>query len=306
MKDPMEVSVIVVNYNTKEVTKDCIDSIFSHTSDVSFEVILVDNSSTDGSIELFEHDKRIFFIKNDMNVGFGNANNVGIAKATGKYLFFLNSDTYFLNNAIKVFYDFAETHQEEQIGAIGCLLRKRDGSYCHSYAPFPSINVEILKPILLPISRMIGKPWCYLDKPSFKAPYMPVDYVTGADLFVKKELVDQYGAFDPDFFMYYEESEMQYRWTKAGFVNYIISMPQIVHLEGCSNFQAKSMGRNTNKELIVFKSMFLYMKKTSSPIKYLFFRLCFAMVKLPFLFFSSLSWRARMSYVRLFFNLERI
>lgn len=300
----MDVSVIIVNYNTKELTKNCIDSVFTQTLGISYEVILIDNASTDGSIELFEQDKRIFVLKSDKNLGFGNANNMGVAKATGKYLFFLNSDTYLVNNAIKAFYDFLEAHQEEQIGAVGCLLKKEDGSYCHSYAPFPSIYIEILKPILLPLSRIIGKPWRYLDKPSFKAPYMPVDYVTGADLFVKKVLVDLYGAFDSDFFMYYEESEMQYRWARAGFASYIISTPQIVHLEGCSNSHSKSMERNTNKELVVFKSLFLYMKKTSSPIKYLLFRFCFAMMKLPFLFFSSLSWRERKAYMKLFFKYE--
>lgn len=302
----MDVSVIIVNYNTKELTKNCIDSIFAHTIGISYEVIVVDNASSDGSIGLFERDGRIQLVRSDKNLGFGKANNLGCQYAKGNYLFLLNSDTLLLNNAIKLFFDFAEAHQEERIGAIGCILKKDDGSYCHSYAPFPSIFIELIKPIMIPLSRMVGKSWHYLDKPSFRAPYMPVDYVTGADLFFKKILVDQYGAFDPDFFMYYEESEMQYRWNQAGFVSYIISTPQIAHLEGGSYLHSRNKGRNVRKELVVTRSMFLYMKKTNLVISYLMFRLAFAIVKLPFLFFSSLSWRERKAYMRLLWGVDKI
>lgn len=298
----MDVSVIIVNYNTKELTKNCIDSIFEKTSGVTFEVILVDNASTDGSVELFEQDDRIRFVKSRNNLGFGRANNLGVTKAMGDYLFFLNSDTYLENNSIKFFFDFAEAHEEKQMGAIGSLLKHEDQSCCHSYALFPSMWDELIKPILLPLSRMIGKPWQYLDKPLFKGSSMPVDYVTGADIFVKKTIIEKFGAFDPDFFMYYEDSEMQYRWKKAGYTSYIISTPQIVHLEGVSSLQPGLIKRNVRKELMVYKSMFLYMKKTSSAGKYLFFRLCFAMVKLPFLFFSILNWQDRKAYMNLFFK----
>lgn len=296
----MDVSVIIVNFNTLELTKQCIDSVFEKTKDLSFEIILVDNASTDGSYNILNEDKRITFIPLNENVGFGNANNIGITRAAGKYLFFLNSDTYLLNNAIKEFYDFAERNDCETIGAIGCLLQKSDGSYCHSYAPFPSFSIEILKSLLLPWSSILGTSWNYLDKPKFTGSSMPVDYVTGADLFVRKSVVEKLGAFDSDFFMYYEESEMQYRWAKAGLVNYVISNPKIAHLEGCSFMQKKTVMRNVGKELLVYRSLFLYMKKTSSSVKYIFFRFCFAMVKLPFLFFASLRWQDRKEYMTLF------
>lgn len=300
----MDVSIIIVNYNTKVLTKNCIDSIFEKTSGITFEVILVDNASTDGSVEVLANDDRIKLIKSPVNLGFGKANNLGCQYAEGKYLFLLNSDTKLLNNAIREFFDFAEAHQEEKIGAIGCLLKKEDGSYCHSYAPFPSICEEVLKPIVLPLSRMVGKPRRYLDRPSFRAPYMFVGYVTGADLFVNKSLIDQYGAFDPDFFMYYEETEMQHRWAKEGYVSCIISTPQIVHLEGGSSLSRENVGRNVKKELMTYKSLFVYIKKTASLIEYLLFRCCIALAKIPFMFFSSLNWKDRMAYVSLFLRVE--
>ncbi|UVV84289.1 glycosyltransferase [Bacteroides thetaiotaomicron] len=104
----MDVSVIIVNYNTKALTKSCIESIFSETCGIEFEVILVDNASSDGSKELFQIDERIIFIESNVNLGFGKANNLGYKYATGKYIFLLNSDTLLKNNAIKLFFDFAE------------------------------------------------------------------------------------------------------------------------------------------------------------------------------------------------------
>ena len=294
----MDVSIIIVNYNTKALTQGCINSIFEKTEDVSIEVILVDNNSTDGSVELFSADSRIIFIPLSENVGFGKANNAGLKKAKGKYIFFLNSDTYLLNNAIKEFYDFAEKRQKDSVGGIGCRLLKSDMSYCHSYAPFPSFWGELWKPIILPLSLMLGKPYKYLDKPEHNEAVFKVGYVTGADLFVRKDVIDKYGAFDPDFFMYYEETEMQHRWTEVGYESYIITSPQIIHLEGASYRMGKSVERNVNKELQVMRSLFLYMEKTLKYRCYVLFRFFFFLVKIPFLLFAKLMLKEKLAYLR--------
>ena len=135
----MDVSVIIVNYNTKDLTKQCIDSIFEHTSDVTFEVLLVDNASTDGSVELFEKDTRIRFLESGCNLGFGKANNLGAQNAEGKYLLLLNSDTILLNNAIKLFFDKMESVGQE-VGCMGCLLQDAHRQYMHSYAELPNVK----------------------------------------------------------------------------------------------------------------------------------------------------------------------
>ena len=90
----MDISVVIVNYNTKQLTKACINSIIEKTAEVTYEIILVDNASTDGSVEMFSKDTNIRFLLQPQNLGFGKANNVGIQAAKGKYVFFLNSDTY--------------------------------------------------------------------------------------------------------------------------------------------------------------------------------------------------------------------
>ena len=101
----MDVSIIIVNYNTKQVTQSCINSIVEHSHGFSYEIILVDNHSTDGSYALFSNDARIKYVYNEKNVGFGQANNIGYQYSTGDFIFLLNSDTLLLNNAIKLFYD---------------------------------------------------------------------------------------------------------------------------------------------------------------------------------------------------------
>ena len=135
----IDVSVIIVNYNTKTLTKECVDSVYAQTNGVTFEVILVDNASTDGSTDMFEEDQRIVFVESKVNLGFGKANNLGYRYAKGKYIFFLNSDTLLLNNAIGLFSHKMET-ASNSIGCMGCLLQDASSKKTHSFADFPSVG----------------------------------------------------------------------------------------------------------------------------------------------------------------------
>ena len=108
----MDVSIIIITYNTLRMTSDCLESIFEKTQDIKYEVILVDNASTDGSKEFFEKDSRIRYIYLKDNIGFGKANNAGYLHAKGKYVFLLNSDTILINNAVKEFFAFAERSKQ--------------------------------------------------------------------------------------------------------------------------------------------------------------------------------------------------
>lgn len=229
-KQLMDVSIIIVNYNTKYVTKSCIDSIFSQTKGLVFEVILVDNASCDGSKELFEYDSRIRYIYNSENIGFGVANNLGYEYSRGKYIFLLNSDTILLNNAIYEMFLYMES-ANNSIGCVGCVLSDINGREMHSYGTFPSIKTYVYRILAYYHIRLKG----YSDIPR-KGDIYPllVDYVTGADLFVRKEIIDKYGLFDPDFFMYYEETDLQFRFRSNGYISQIITTPRIMHLQGAS------------------------------------------------------------------------
>lgn len=294
----MDVSIIIVNYNTKQLTEACLDSIKEKTAGISYEIILVDNASTDGSVDFFKQRNDICFISQQKNLGFGKANNLGIKHATGKYVFLLNSDTYLCNNAIKIFFDYCERNQDKLIGAVGCLLKDANLQRTHSFADFPKIRKVLLARIISPLFKIYGKTYKTLDKDSLiKDHPFKVDYVTGADLFIKRSLIEKYGAFDPDFFMYFEETEMQYRLTKAGYSNYILPTPEIVHLEGGSIKKAKK--RNVRKMMMIQKSQFLYFKKTTSRLSFILFRIIFLFMRIPFVLFASLTKQEKKDYLRL-------
>lgn len=290
----MDVSIIIVNYNTKQLTEACLNSIKEKTDGITYEIILVDNASTDGSVDFFKQRNDICFISQQKNLGFGKANNLGIKYASGKYVFLLNSDTYLYNNAIKMFFDYCERNQDKHIGAVGCLLKDANLQRTHSFANFPKIRKVLFARIISPLFKICGKTYNTLDK-NFLIKDHPfkVDYVTGADLFIKKSLIEEYGAFDPDFFMYFEETEMQYRLTKAGYNSYILPTPGIVHLEGGS---IKKTKKNVKKMLMEQRSQFLYFKKTASQFSYISYRFLFVLLRLPFILFSSLTKQEKKDY----------
>ena len=121
MEKLTDVSIIIVNYNTMDLTRNCLKSVFEQTKDISFEVIVSDNGSNDGSIEMIKSEfPQVVLIENNANLGFGAANNRGLKMTKGKYIFYLNSDTVLLNNAVKNFFDYWENSPEkEKIGAFG-------------------------------------------------------------------------------------------------------------------------------------------------------------------------------------------
>lgn len=270
----MDVSVIIVNYNTRKMTQECVDSVFEKTKGLDFEVILVDNGSTDDSKEIFEKDKRIKYIYSDINLGFGRANNLGFEIAKGEFIFLLNSDTYLLNNAIRSLWSAhkAENERTENVACAGCMLKNAEGSIIHSYAKFPSKWRNLMSVTFyvvlwrLHIIKEIPLSSNYNYEQFSKKHVFDVDYITGADLMVCRSAAEKYGLFDPDFFMYCEETEMQHRYMKEGLRRIIVEGPEIVHLEGKSN-KRHTPARST----MLLRSLFLYFKKTESKITFFFY-----------------------------------
>ena len=295
----MDVSIIIVNYNTCQMTMDCINSIFLYTKGLDFEIILVDNASSDGSRACFDNDDRIKYIFIEENLGFGKANNIGLMYASGKYIFLLNSDTVLLNNGVKKFFDFAEK-SDPNIACIGCLLKDKDMRVGHSYGRFPTFGSSIHEWIFYPILHKIGikyklKKYDYMvDNSSC----FGVDYVTGAALFLKKEIVERYGLFDPDYFMYYEETDMQLRYRRFGFQSVVIDTPEIVHLsEGSSE-----RGKLISKKILSLRSMLLFFRKNRSLIGFVFFKMAFLVMYLPFVVVSPYDLDDKIKYIKLIFR----
>lgn len=231
----MDVSVIIVNYNTTELTRQSVASVYAHTRENTFEVIVVDNASTDDSIMAlalqFPH---LRLIRNSENKGFGRANNVGIAASTGKYVFLLNSDAYLVSDAISAFYQFMESAANANIACCGGALVSQDGSQQISYGNFPSL-AEAISSLGLKYfyPSYFTKNLSSGQKVSF-ARLFTVDYVSGADMFIRRSALEKCGLFDEDFFLYFEETELSFRFRRHGYKCVILPEVQIVHIGGAS------------------------------------------------------------------------
>ena len=244
----IDVSIIVVNYNTKELTRNCLKSVFEQTDGIVFEVIVSDNGSTDGSLEMIRAEfPEVILIENGANIGFGAANNRALAVARGKYVFYLNSDTVLLNNAVKMFFDYWENSPEkESIGALGGVLLNENMETIHSGGQFPTYTrmlamqmLFICSHLLKTVLRLIGLQGLWERRRRNECVVIPVGetggYITGADLFMRN---NEYAYFDENYFMYYEESDMELQLAKLGMSRFIIDGPRIQHLSN------KSSGRN--------------------------------------------------------------
>lgn len=236
----VNVSIIIVSFNTLVLTRQCLKSIYEQTNDISFEVIISDNGSNDGSVEMIKKEfPQVILIENNANLGFGKANNIGLKKAKGRFIFYLNSDTILLNNSVKIFYDFWQTHSD--VCALGCVLQDNNGVVIHSGGSFPTYKVMCkyyCKRMILNYAKAIAKFFHVAKilknlkyKNGRKAEnisYGEIDYVTGADLFLKN---DENAYFDEEFFLYYEETDLQMRLKKAtGKKCFLLDEPKIIHM----------------------------------------------------------------------------
>lgn len=281
----IDVSVIIVNYNTKDLLQNCLRSIYEQTASVTIEVLVSDNGSTDGSIEMIRQQfPQTILLENNANLGFGKANNIAAKQAHGKYIFYLNSDTELKNNAIKYFFDYWENATEKNdIGALGCNLLNRNGDYMHSFAEFPAYKKMIYEPIRFFVTANIKCFFLLFFKqiPDFSSKIRhfekycgEVGYITGADLFLYN---DENALFDERYFMYYEECDLELRLAHLGKKRIVIDGPQIFHLEN---------GSDKNKKGYSYSSIF----NEISRIKYIRKNLRFQFF-IPFVkFFVILTW----------------
>lgn len=264
----MEVSIIIINYNTKRMLADCLSSVYNYTQGIEFEVLVVDNASTDGSEQYIRSlFPQVKWINSGGNIGFGRANNLGAKYAMGKYLFLLNSDTLLLNNALKAFYSYAESHKDENLGVLGCWLCDNEGKPNNSFGEFPTPNSEIRY-----LLGKIGiKKQCNIEEG------FDVDYIIGADMFIRRNVFEKFSGFDPNFFMYYEETDLQYRMAQKGYVRRIIDTPHIVHLEGGSFSEE---GLTFNRFMMAQRSYNYYLRKHFHGFKYIYFKGILSLIRL--------------------------
>lgn len=223
----IDLSVIIVNWNTKKLLLDCLSSIFKQTKGLDYEVIVVDNGSTDGSVE--EVEKRysdITILRNKTNLGFAKANNQGIKIARGKYILLLNSDTKIIGNAMKKLVDFADS--KPNLGVVGPRLLNQNGSHQPSTAPFftlPRVALWFLT----------GDRFLY----SSPTKTGQVDWLMGSALMVSRKAIDKAGLLDEKIFMYMEDVDWCYRIKRAGWQIWFYAGVEIYHLVRGSSPEGK-------------------------------------------------------------------
>jgi GT2 family glycosyltransferase len=272
----MNVSIIIVNYNTRDLTLQCLNSIYEKTEDLFFEIIVVDNNSTDDSVESIEKKyPEVLLIKSPENLGFGRANNLGMEHAKGEYIFLLNSDTLLINNAIKLLYDYAEGHDKRAF--YGCWLEDQFGNYINSGNSIHTINSLLwnLFKSYIPWRHEGDRKVFYSDKLCYK-----IGYVSGADMFFHHTVYEETKGFDPHFFMYSEEVEWQRRASKHGIYSYLLNTPRIYHLCGGSQ-KIESPSFNVARFRRLMTSRYYYIRKEYNNFQYIYYRVLNALLYLP-------------------------
>lgn len=238
----MDVSIIIINYNTLKLTQECIQSIKKTTFDLKYEIIVVDNNSKDDVFSLIKLFEDIIIIKNEKNVGFAAGNNVGIGSAKGKCILLLNSDTLILNNAIKIGYE--RLLQDKCIGALTVKTWFPNKVPQVVVQKFPSISNNLI--VLFRIDKLLSKKWkedlfldVYFDHKQEKL----VDWIFGSFFMFRKEIViNEFpeSKLQERFFMYAEDLQWCYYFKKLGYKILFNPEGEILHYGGASDQTRKN------------------------------------------------------------------
>lgn len=271
-----QLSIIIINYNTLSLTRQCIASVFKYCDEAEFELIVVDNASTkEDPTTLIQDFPAIKLIRNKSNNGFAGGNNLGIAHASSPHILLLNSDTYFIEESIK---KALQTLQENpKIGIVGVQLVYENGIYQNNARSFRSITKELLeinRYLLAFLPYKIRSQ--YMLNQFFKGDYNTAcDWVSGAYLMFRKKDLDAFTKhqLDERFFMYGEDHLWCYQFKKAGLSTYFLTSPKVVHIANASTENAKLKQLQTTMlqhELIIFNEI------NKSKTKQIIFKILFS------------------------------
>jgi len=266
----INLSIVIVSYNTKKFLQDCIESIYKTSKNFSFEIIVVDNASSDGSPEMVRQKfKDVLLIANKDNLGFSKANNVGIKKSTGRYILFLNSDTVVYPNTLKTMIDFMDRNKDA--GASTCKLQMPSGKIDDaSHRGFPTpwnsfTHFSGFAKILGKTKLFGGYNLGYMDLDKTHT----IDALAGAFMLVRREAGEDAHWWDEDYFFYGEDLDFCFMLKQKGWKVYYVPQVSILHYKGVSGGIKKSSksittaNRNTRKKVKYerFRAMRLFYKK---------------------------------------------
>ena len=291
----MDLSIIIVNWNTKTLLLQCLESLSQTREGVEREVFVFDNASTDGSrAAVGERFPEVNFIQNQINLGFAKANNQALKLSKGKYVLLLNPDTQIKKGSIEEMVLFMNAHPE--VGVVGGQLLNSDGSKQNSIANFPSLATELLNKSLLRWlfpKQFPGKERDYL-KP------IEVDSVIGACMIVRREAIEQVGILDEDYFLFLEETDWCYRMKRDGWKIYNLPQAEIYHFQGQSVEAEKEKAK-----LEYYRSRYHFFKKNKGDLQWfvlliglmirLWIELIWTSITCLLTFFTIKKWRKKLS-----------
>ena len=226
------ITVIVVNYKTRKITTRCLQELYADLGTKNAEIIVVDNASDDGSVEAIRgHFPAAVVIANEVNVGFGAANNQALELARGRYLLFLNSDAFVHPGCVQMLAEYLENH--DNVGLVGPKLENEDGSLQRSCWRFPSALRSWADALW--ISGLFADHPVIGDYRFWKHDEArEVDFVIGACMLARREVYEAIGGFDLRFFMYQEEADWQKRMRAHGWSVHLVPEAGATHLGGAS------------------------------------------------------------------------
>jgi GT2 family glycosyltransferase len=250
----MDVSVIIINYNTRALTLACLSSIFRYTSGLKWEVIVVDNASTECDPDVFkEYYPDICLVRNEINAGFARGNNLGLRLATGKYILLLNSDIELKDNALLKAFQFMEAHTRAGVCTIRLIFP--DGRHQSVAQRFPSVRYKLAE--LLRFQKLLGRKrggrlllGAFFDFQST----IRADWVWGAFFMFRRRMLEPLpgGQLNDEYFMYGEDMQWCYDFRKKGWKVWYLASTEAIHYMG---------GSSGNKHLLMKMSSSLFMQK---------------------------------------------
>ncbi len=254
----MELSIIIVNWNSKEYLRRCITSILAGTRGIEFEIIVIDSASFDGCGEMLQREfPQVQFIQSRENYGFSKSNNLAFQAASGESVLFLNPDTEIVGPAINVLHSALKSLPNA--GAVGGKLLNTDGTVQTScIQAFPTILNQLFS--AEPLRRMFPRSRLWGMSPLFETSTQPqvVEAISGACMMLPRKLLQNIGVFSEDYFMYAEDIDLAYKISQAGYKCYYVPNATVVHHGGGSSKAASS----NFSSLMVRKSAWRFFRKT--------------------------------------------
>lgn len=259
----MDLSIVIVNWNVKGLLKDCLESVYAYPPEAQYEVWVLDNASTDGSVEMIRQDyPQVHLLESATNIGFATGNNQAMRRCTGRYVLLLNPDTKVKPGALSKLLEFLD--ENPQAGGVGPRVLNPDETLQVSCYPAPTLTRELWR--LLHLDKL--KTYGIYDMSRWNPSEIRiVDIIQGACLLIRKAALDQVGLMDEEYFMYTEEVDLCYRLRKGGWRLYWLPQAEIIHYGGQSTQQVAS-------EMFVrlYQTKLLYFRKNHGRIAYLAYK----------------------------------